>query len=76
MTTTKTPPVFTVRADEVTIGDFIIRGTFTPVSRPVITRVTDVEQVGDDMLITTTMGRFSTSEGNLLTCLGKVLDIR
>lgn len=76
MITTKTPPVFTARADEVTIGDFIVRGTFTPVSRPVITRVTGVEQVGDDMIITTTMGEFVTSEGTLLTCLGKTLDIR
>lgn len=76
MTTTKTPPVFTVRADEVTIGDYIITESTTPVARPIITLVTSTQHIGDDVNITTRNGVFTTSEGNLLTCLGKTLEIR
>jgi len=72
----KQPPAFTVRADEVCVGHFIVLQSTTPVPRPIITRVTGVEQVGDDIILTTTHMETTTSEGNLITCLGTVLEIR
>ena len=76
MTTTKQPPAFTVRADQLLEGEFIVIPSWTPVSRPIITRIIATEVVGDDVIITTTAGETITSVGNLLTCLGRVLEIR
>jgi hypothetical protein len=73
---TRQPPAFTVRADEITEGDFIVISSWSPVARPIITRVILTEQVGDDVIFTTTAGETTTSVGNLVTCLGRVLEIR
>ena len=76
MTTTKQPPAFTVRADQLLVGEFIVIPSWTPVSRPLNTRIIDTEVVGDDVIINTTAGETTTSVGNLLTCLGRILEIR
>lgn len=76
MTTTRQLPAFTVTALEVCEGDFIVIPSTTPVARPIITRVLNTEQVGDDVIITTTCGEMTTSEGNLLTSLGRMLEVR
>jgi hypothetical protein len=74
--TTKQQPAFTVRADQIIEGEFIVIPSWTPVSRPIITRVISVEVVGDDAVITTTAGETTTSVGNLLTCLGRIVEMR
>jgi hypothetical protein len=74
--TTKQLPAFTVRADQIIEGEFIVIPSWTPVSRPIITRVISAEVVGDDVIITTTAGETTTSVGNLLTCLGRIVEIR
>ena len=76
MTTTKTPPPFTVRADELDAGDFIVLPSLTPVPRPIVARVLTVKYVGDDVILSTTYGETTTSVGSLVTCLGTVLEIR
>lgn len=73
--TTKQPPPFTVRADELCIGDYIILESTTPVARPIITRVFETDHVGDDITIFTTHGIHDMSEGTLITCLGDTLTI-
>ena len=72
----KTPPPFSTRADELTAGDFIVASAPVPVQRPVIARVLTVDVAGDDAVIETTAGEFTTSIGNLITCLGRVLELR
>jgi hypothetical protein len=78
MTTTKTImlPAFTVRADQLIEGEFIVIPSWTPVTRPIITMVLSVEVVGDDAVITTTAGETTTSVGNPLTCLGRIVEMR
>lgn len=74
--TPKQPPAFSVRADELNVDDFIVIPSFAPAPRPIIVRVVSIHNCGDDMDITTTGGSFITSEGNLITCLGRVLEFR
>ena len=73
---TKQPPAFTVRADEITAGHYIVIQSTTPTPRPLIVLVLETERHGDDVEIILRGGSFITSEGNLYTCLGDRLDIR